>query len=101
MTLEFHTPSARRPNVGRLRGREFIVSGDSHGNVPVDLCETRLPKNMPDQALWEDTILDEPLVPGATPSSAPYARRGTRAGPCHATASSPTPTPDALPGEHP
>lgn len=45
--------------------KEFIVSGDSHVVEPVDLCKTRLPKNMRDQALWEeDTILDEPLVPG-------------------------------------
>jgi len=44
---------------------EFIVSGDSHVVEPVDLYKTRLPKNMRDQALWEeDTILDEPLVPG-------------------------------------
>lgn len=45
--------------------KEFIVSGDSHVVEPVDLYKTRLPKNMRDQALWEeDTILDEPLVPG-------------------------------------
>ena len=45
--------------------REFVVSGDSHVIEPVDLYKTRLPKNMRDQALWEeDTILDEPLVPG-------------------------------------
>lgn len=45
--------------------REFIVSGDSHVVEPVDLYKTRLPKNMRDQALWEEeTVLDEPLVPG-------------------------------------
>ena len=45
--------------------KEFIVSGDSHVVEPVDLYKTRLPMNMRDQALWEeDTILDEPLVPG-------------------------------------
>ena len=30
--------------------KEFIVSGDSHVNGPVDLYKTRLPKNMRDQA---------------------------------------------------
>ena len=44
---------------------EFIVSGDSHVVEPVDLYRTRLPKHMRDEALWEeDTILEEPLVPG-------------------------------------
>ena len=33
--------------------KEFIVSGDSHVVEPVDLYQTRLPKNMRDQALWE------------------------------------------------
>src|ERR1019366_6985926 len=67
MTLEFQIPSKRMPSVWRppAMAKEFIVSGDSHVVEPVDLYKTRLPKNMRDQALWEeDTILDEPLVPG-------------------------------------
>lgn len=45
--------------------KEFIVSGDSHTNEPPMLYKERLPVNMRADAHWEeDTILEEPLVPG-------------------------------------
>ena len=78
--------------------KEFIVSGDSHVVEPVDLYKMRLPKNMRDQALWEeDTILDEPLVPGGHTSSARCTRPGMRGGPSPATGSSPDRRPDGRP----
>ena len=70
--------------------KEFIVSGDSHVVEPVDLYKTRLPKNMRDQALWEeDTILEDPLVPGGHTQFRTVHTAGTRAGPYPGTASSP------------
>jgi predicted TIM-barrel fold metal-dependent hydrolase len=45
--------------------KEFIVSGDSHTNEPPLLFKERLPVNMRADAHWEEeTILEDPLVPG-------------------------------------
>ena len=72
--------------------KEFIVSGDSHVVEPVDLYKTRLPKNMRDQALWEeDTILDEPLVPGGHTEFRTVHTTGYEGWTVSATASSPAP----------
>ena len=45
--------------------KEFIVSGDSHTNEPPMLFKERLPVKFRADAHWEeDTVLDDPLVPG-------------------------------------
>ena len=40
--------------------------------------QTRLPKNLPGQALWEDTVLDESLLPGGHTQFPGPARTGSR-----------------------
>ena len=78
--------------------REFIVSGDSHVVEPVDLYKTRLPKNMRDQALWEeDTILDEPLVPGGHTEFRTVHTPGYEGWTVSRYRQFPGPTPDGLP----
>ena len=78
--------------------KEFIVSGDSHVVEPVDLYKTRLPKNMRDQALWEeDTILDEPLVPGGHTQFRTVHTAGYEGWTVSRYRQFPGPTPDGLP----
>ncbi len=78
--------------------KEFIVSGDSHVVEPVDLYKTRLPKNMRDQALWEeDTILDEPLVPGGHTEFRTVHTPGYEGWTVSRYRQFPGPTPDGLP----
>src|SRR5580698_11175514 len=78
--------------------KEFIVSGDSHVNEPVDLYRTRLPKNMRDQALWEEeTILDEPLVPGGHTQFRTAHTVGYEGWTVSRYRQFPGPTPDGLP----
>jgi predicted TIM-barrel fold metal-dependent hydrolase len=78
--------------------KEFIVSGDSHVVEPVDLYKTRLPKNMRDQALWEeDTILDEPLVPGGHTEFRTVHTTGYEGWTVSRYRQFPGPTPDGLP----
>lgn len=78
--------------------REFIVSGDSHVVEPVDLYKTRLPKNMRDQALWEeDTILEDPLVPGGHTQFRTVHTTGYEGWTVSRYRQFPGPTPDGLP----
>src|SRR5579862_5339363 len=78
--------------------KEFIVSGDSHVVEPVDLYKTRLPKNMRDQALWEeDTILEEPLVPGGHTQFRTVHTAGYEGWTVSRYRQFPGPTPDGLP----
>ena len=45
--------------------KEFIVSGDSHTNEPPMLFKERLPVKFRQDAHWEEeTVLEDPLVPG-------------------------------------
>ena len=78
--------------------KEFIVSGDSHVVEPVDLYKTRLPRNMRDRALWEeDTILDEPLVPGGHTEFRTVHTTGYEGWTVSRYRQFPGPTPDGLP----
>jgi hypothetical protein len=78
--------------------KEFIVSGDSHVVEPVDLYKTRLPKNMRDQALWEeDAILDEPLAPGGHTAFRTVHTTGYEGWTVSRYRQFPGPTPDGLP----
>ncbi len=85
-------------HLGNYMAKEFIVSGDSHVVEPVDLYKTRLPKNMRDQALWEeDTVLDEPLVPGGHTQFRTVHTTGYEGWTVSRYRQFPGPTPDGLP----